>query len=304
MLDGAMGCLLGLACGDAVGTSVEFTPRGRFAPLTDMVGGGAFGLEAGRWTDDTSMALCLADSLLEQGGFDARDQMQRYLRWANTGYNSSRSKAFGMGKIVFRALAAFQKTNDPFSGPTDSKHSGNGSLMRLAPVVIYYHRDIPQTLKQAAESSRTTHGSVECLQACQYFALLMLRAFSGHSKEEIFRIDDALLPLGLDRIRHVRDLEFTRKSADDVRGNGYVIDSLEAALWAFWHTQSFEQAILAAANLGDDADTTAAICGQLAGAFYGKEGIPASWLDRLYRGSEIEDIALRLALADSTFVEV
>lgn len=296
-LDRAAGCLLGLACGDAVGAAVEFLPRGRFASLTDMVGGGAFRLEPGQWTDDTSMALCLADSLLECGGFDPLDQMSRYRRWVETGYNSSRPKAFGLGKVVAKALFGFTRTGDPFSGPTESRHSGNGSLMRLAPVPLFYVRDLRAAVEFASESSRTTHGSQECLQSCRCFAALLVRALEGCSKEEIFRLDEALFPQPLDHLGHVLSMEFAHKGAEEIRGSGYVIESLEAALWAFWHTESFEAAVLAAANLGDDADTTAAICGQLAGAHYGREAIPPGWLAKLHRMQEIEDIAIRLALA-------
>ena len=129
------GCLLGLACGDAVGTTVEFKPRGTFEPVTDMVGGGPFRLEPGEWTDDTSMALCLAESLLERGGFDALDQMQRYVRWKK-GHLSSNGRCFDIGNTVRGALTRFLDSGDPFSGSTHPHSAGNGSLMRLAPVVI------------------------------------------------------------------------------------------------------------------------------------------------------------------------
>lgn len=296
-LDRAAGCLLGLACGDAVGAAVEFTPRGRFAPLTGMVGGGAFRLLPGQWTDDTSMALCLADSLLAMDGFDPHDQMTRYRLWVETGHNSSRAKAFGLGKVVARALATFARTGKAYCGSTESRHSGNGSLMRLAPVALFYGNDLPQAIEHAALSSRTTHASPECLQSCRYFAVLLVRALSGCSKEAIFQVDETFFPEGLDHLRHIRNMDFTRKSADEVSGSGFVIESMEAALWAFWHTESFEEAILAAANLGDDADTTAAICGQLAGAHYGLAAIPKDWLEKLYRRQEIEDIAIQLTLA-------
>ena len=128
------GCLLGLACGDAVGATVEFVPRGRFAPLTDMVGGGKFRLAPGEWTDDTSMALCLADSLLACDGFDPADQMARYWRWGEGGYRSVRPHPIGMGKNVVQAMRRWRKTGEPYCGSPGPKTSGNGCLMRLAPV--------------------------------------------------------------------------------------------------------------------------------------------------------------------------
>ncbi len=153
------GCLLGLAVGDAVGTSVEFRARGTFPPVTDMVGGGPFGLAPGQWTDDTSMALCLAASLCERDGFDARDQMDRYLRWMREGYMSSTGACFDIGNTVASALRRYRETGEPFSGSTDPQSAGNGCIMRLAPIPMFYFPDIDAVERYAAESSRTTHGA-------------------------------------------------------------------------------------------------------------------------------------------------
>lgn len=290
------GCLVGLACGDAVGAAVEFVPRGRFEPLTDMIGGGKFRLRKGEWTDDTSMALCLAESLIECGGFDPLDQMERYWRWADQGHNSCRSHAFGIGKTVVKALTRFHQTGEPYSGSTDPRSSGNGSLMRLAPIPMYYLHQKKEALDFAALSSMTTHASEECLASCRYFALVLLRALGGETdKTQLFPthcdfdIPPALIPVLEQRFRHAH--------VDDISGSGYVVESLEAALWCFWHTDNFRDAVLAAANLGDDADTTAAICGQLAGAYYGFEQIPEDWVLALHRAEDIRRIARQLGSA-------
>jgi ADP-ribosyl-[dinitrogen reductase] hydrolase len=292
-IDRFRGCLLGLATGDAVGTTVEFSSRGSFAPLTDMLGGGPFGLKAGEWTDDTSMALCLATSLVEQGKFDARDQMQRYVRWYEDGYLSSNGRCFDIGNTTRAALQRFKRTGDPFSGSTDSFSAGNGSLMRLAPVTLFYYPDRDLTWFYTAESSRTTHASQECLDACRYFGDLLFLALAGKDKAEILgaRQGDGCLAGSMPPIVQG---SYREKSRDAIRGSGYVVACLEAALWCFWWTESFETAILEAANLGDDADTTAAICGQLAGAYYGESGIPAHWLERLAMRDEIGTLAERL----------
>ncbi|MCQ4285926.1 ADP-ribosylglycohydrolase family protein [Pseudomonas stutzeri] len=288
------GCLLGLACGDAVGAAVEFLPRGKFAPVTGLTGGGKFRLNKGEWTDDTAMALCLGESLIERNGFDPLDQMQRYWRWANEGHNSCRSHAFGIGKTVAAALVRFQRTGEPYSGETDSASSGNGSLMRLAPIPMYFARRPKDAIDFAALSSSTTHASAECLACCQYFALVLLRALVGEQdKAKLFPDEvDFEMPNSTTRIKHQR---FKNLTADEIVGSGYVVESLEAALWCFWHTDSFEAAILAAANLGDDADTTAAICGQLAGAYYGSSGIPEDWTSSLYLQDHIRKMARQLA---------
>ncbi len=176
------GALLGLACGDAVGTTVEFKPRGSFQPLTDMVGGGPFNLKPGQWTDDTSMALCLAESLLNKNGFDATDQIGRYLNWWKWGYLSSTGECFDIGMTVSQALSQYQQTGEPFAGSADPYTAGNGSLMRLAPVVLFYFPDVEQVRKFAADSSRTTHAAPEAIECCLLFAELIGKTLLGTAK--------------------------------------------------------------------------------------------------------------------------
>lgn len=291
-LDRFRGCLLGLAAGDAVGTTVEFRPRGSFEPLVDMAGGGPFRLEPGQWTDDTSMALALATSLVEKG-FDPRDQMDRYLRWWREGYLSSTGRCFDIGNTVSRALSFYESTGSPFSGSTSPHSAGNGSIMRLAPAPMYYWRDEGLALHYAAESSRTTHGATECLDACQLLAAILLKALAGADKETILLDHGAPEPLA-EKIQAIADGGYRAKDRDQIKGSGYVVESLEAALWCFWTTDSYREAVLAAANLGDDADTTAAVCGQVAGAFYGAEAIPVTWREQLAMGSLIQELAERL----------
>lgn len=287
------GCLLGLAAGDAVGTTVEFRPRGSFAPLTDMTGGGPFQLRAGQWTDDTSMALCLATSLVECNRFNALDQMQRYCRWADTGYLSSTGTCFDIGVTVAAALRRFRETGNPFAGSSDPHTAGNGSIMRLAPIPMFYSPDLDAAERFAAESSRTTHGAAECIDACRLLARIVCRALSGNPRDEVAPGDSETFT-GSDRIRAIACGAYREKPERDIRGSGYVVESLEAALWCFMNTGSFAEAVLMAANLGDDADTTAAICGQVAGAYYGARHIPAGWLERLALRAEISKLADRL----------
>lgn len=291
--DKARGCLLGLAVGDAIGTTVEFQPRGSFEPVTDMTGGGPFRLRAGQWTDDTSMALCLAASLIDCRRFDARDQMERYLRWLDHGYMSSTGKCFDMGRTVKSALRRFRETGNPFAGSTDPQSAGNGCIMRLAPVPIFWADNVFRAAHFAEESARTTHGATECREAARLFAGIIVRALSGASKDDVL-MGDADLPSAPAKVLALARGDYRRKPRAAIKGSGYVIDSLEAALWCFATTTSFSDAVLTAANLGDDADTTAAVCGQLAGAFYGESGIPAAWLEKLAWRTEIADMADRL----------
>ena len=303
------GCLLGLAVGDALGTTLEFKAPGTFAPLTDMVGGGPFALRAGQWTDDTSMALCLAESLLECRGFDARDQMRRYVRWWREGHLSSTGRCFDIGVTVAAALRHFLAGGegaDPFAGSTDPHTAGNGSLMRLAPVPLFFAgTGSEEAIARAAESSLTTHGATAALDACRYFAALILGALHGATKEELLAPNFVPAGIGSDfwdthplaePVRAVAAGSFHTKPAARIRGRGYVVDSLEAALWAFARSTSFAEGALLAVNLGDDADTTGAVYGQLAGAFYGESGIPVGWLDKLHGRELIAGLAERLLI--------
>ena len=291
------GCLLGLAVGDAVGTTLEFRPQGTFEPIDDMVGGGPFELQAGEWTDDTSMALCLAASLVECQRFDGRDQMQRYLRWRDQGYMGSNGFCFDIGGTVAAALHIFERTGNPFAGSIDPATAGNGSLMRLAPVPLFYAHDPKIAIEQAANSSRTTHGAVAAVDACRYLAALIIGALQGQPKEELLSPGYNPLPAYWEASPLAPEIatlalgSFKARNPPQIRGTGYVVNSLEAALWAFYHSTTFRDGCLLAVNLGDDADTTGAIYGQLAGAFYGEEGIPQGWREKIV----LRDLILSLA---------
>ena len=255
------GCLLGLACGDAVGTTVEFISRGEFPPVTDMVGGGPFNLPVGAWTDDTSMALCLATSLVEKNGFDPKDQMERYCRWYEQGYLSSTGRCFDIGLTVRGALARFQQIGNPFSGRTDPSSGGNGCIMRLAPVPMYYYPNVDEAIQQSGESSRTTHGSPECIESCRLLGGMLCAALEGKSKKEVLLGQSAEL-FQSSKVRAIAAGGYRKKSIEQIRGSGYVIDCLEASAWCFLNTDSFRDAILKAVNLGDDADTTGPSAGK------------------------------------------
>jgi len=289
LADRYRGCLLGLACGDAVGTTVEFSPRGSFPPVTDMVGGGPCSLLAGQWTDDTSMALCLGQSLLERNGFDALDQMTRFVRWFRHGYLSSTGRCFDIGLTVRDALLRFEVSGEAFSGSTDPTKAGNGSLMRLAPVVLYFFPVVGDVVRYSGESSRTTHAAPEVIECCQLLGKLLCNALRGERKMSVLEAGD--LTLREPKVAAIARGDGQNKSRAQIVGSGYSVQSLEAALWCFHSTSSFGEAILEAANLGDDADTTAAITGQIAGAYYGVGEIPAGWLEKLHMRAEIEAMA-------------
>jgi ADP-ribosyl-[dinitrogen reductase] hydrolase len=276
----AIGSLLGLAAGDALGTTLEFTPRDSRPRLTGIEGCGPFRLEPGQWTDDTSMALALADSLLSCGGLNEHDLMTRFVSWWEDGAYSSNGRCFDIGNTVRTALSRFKRTGDPIAGSSDPMSAGNGSLMRLAPVAIRYWDDDEARRDAAARQSRTTHGAAEGIDACIAFADMVADAIAGRPRSEVLR-DRAGEPPYAGAIAGIMAGSWRGKARQEVNSSGYVAHSLEAAIWCVARTGSFAEAVLLAANLGDDADTVAAITGQLAGALYGYRSIPQEWLGQL-----------------------
>ncbi|MEO7689773.1 MAG: ADP-ribosylglycohydrolase family protein [Sphingomonas sp.] len=290
--DRAVGALLGLAVGDAVGTTLEFSRRDTNPPLTDMVGGGPFGLEPGQWTDDTAMALALGYSLADGEAFDPEDCMTRFVSWYRSGTYSCTGECFDIGGATRAALQRFERDGNPFAGSNHPESAGNGSLMRLSPAAIWAAlRGEDKVAEVARLQSGLTHDAPECIAACEGFAILTARAILGSPQAEI------LAPFALDgppRVAEVFAGSWRDKPRDQIQSSGYVVHSLEAALWSVANTISFEEAILLAANLGDDADTVAAITGQLAGALYGASGIPDHWRARLAWHDKIQTLALAL----------
>ncbi|WP_202903917.1 ADP-ribosylglycohydrolase family protein [Pseudoalteromonas ruthenica] len=282
------GALLGLAIGDALGTTLEFQPKGSFAPISEMIGGGPFNLKPGYWTDDTSMMYCLAHSLVRRKGFDAEDQMKLYCKWWHDGIFSSTGSCFDIGNTVKQSLTIFERTGEPFSGSTRADSAGNGSLMRLAPIPLFFHDDFSKAVHYGGQSSKTTHGAIEAVDACRYMSALIWGALNGVSKHDlldgVYEAEEGYWSkhsLCESISKMIKSGEFKNKSADEIRASGYVMHSLEAALWAFYHSDSYKEGALMAVNLGEDADTTGAIYGQLAGAYYGEYKLPFEWVRKL-----------------------
>ena len=287
----ALGAFLGLAVGDAVGTTLEFSRRDVEPRLKDMVGGGPFDLPPGGWTDDTSMALALADSLVTRGTLDCRDLMDRFVRWWREGEFSHTGGAFDIGMTIQAALERYERTGDPMAGSTDPWSAGNGSLMRLAPVALRFWTDRARLGRAAAQQSRTTHGAEEAVDACRAFADMLADAISGKPRP------DVLAPKALQVAPEISEIlggSWRKRARDEIRSSGYVVDTLKAAIWSVARTGNFRNAVLLAANLADDADTVAAVTGQLAGGIYGLSGIPTHWLDQIAWKDRLLDTAQRL----------
>eukprot|EP00118_Oscarella_pearsei_P028509 m.2319 g.2319 ORF g.2319 m.2319 type:complete len:443 (+) comp8574_c0_seq2:79-1407(+) len=303
------GSLVGLAAGDALGTAVEFQRPGSFEELTDIIGGGAFRLKPGQWTDDTSMALCLAQSLIECGGYNPYDQMERYWSWFQDGHFSSTGICFDIGNTTSYAIHQFaskgKESHNPYWGGTSVRSAGNGSLMRLAPVPLVFYKHPKQAIAASGDSSKVTHNVKPAIDACRYFGGLLVGCLQGETKEALTspyyspfpddpefweRPENALVP----EIAEIAGGSYLKRDPPEITGAGYVVRTLEAVLWAFYHSETFEEGCLKVANLGDDADTTAAIYGQLAGAFYGLDAIPSGWRKKVMLHSLIERMAEEL----------
>lgn len=288
--DRVCGCLLGLAVGDALGTTLEFSRRDAHPPLTDMVGGGPFRLRPGEWTDDTSMALCLADSLLAGSTLDQRDLMERFVRWWRDGYNSHNGRCFDIGITTRQALQRFRESGDPVAGSTDPTTAGNGSIMRLAPVVLRWAGDPERAISAARAQSVTTHGAPAAIEGCALLAEILIEAIATGDRVAALRSR----PAGEASIAAIAAGSWRGKERSSIKSSGYVVDTLEAALWCVDRSTGFQDAVLRAANLGDDADTVAAVTGQIAGALWGRSAIPRHWLERLAWREEIGHKASRL----------
>jgi ADP-ribosylglycohydrolase len=294
------GSLLGLAIGDALGAPVEFEARGNFSPITGYRGGGPFNLKAGEWTDDTSLALCLAESLINKQSFDPKDQAERYVRWWMNGHLSCTVNCFDIGNTTKWSLQRFLDTGDPYSGPVDPGKASNGSLMRLAPIPLFYHARPLEGVEYSGLSSKTTHGAPAAVDSCRYLGALIIGALRGESKKTL--LSNCYEPIKgiwgksplISEVSAIANGSYKHSEPPEIKAEGKAVKTLEAALWAFNKTTSFEEGCLKVVNLGDDSDTVGAVYGQLAGAFYGVERIPINWIIGLSKVEIIENMAKSL----------
>lgn len=285
--DNALGALVGLAVGDAVGTTLEFKSRDS-EHVSDMQGGGPFILNAGEWTDDTSMALCVAETYLAENRMNTDTLRKFLLRWYQTGENSSNGRCFDIGNTTRFALEQYLHVGPSWYGNTEKHTAGNAGLVRQAPVSIFRRKSLRAIYFESQAQSSATHGAVESIDACQFLGLILHHLINGHQKEEAF--SPHVFPLCA-RVMIINAGEYKHKARHQIRSSGYVIDTLEAAMWAVWNTDNFRDAILLATNLADDADSVAATAGQLAGALYGYSEIPQDWKDKLVQHERIAALA-------------
>ncbi|HVW68862.1 MAG TPA: ADP-ribosylglycohydrolase family protein, partial [Steroidobacteraceae bacterium] len=281
-----LGALLGLAVGDAVAAATQYRRPGSFTPVGDMLGGGPFDLPRGGYSDDTAMALCLADSLLECNGFDARDQIERYRRWQQEGYLSATGQCVGITASTARAIAMAQWRRQAFSGSHDPLQLDPEPLSRVAPAVMFFFSSRERAIEQAAEAARTTCQARAVLDACSALARAVHAALSGQPKAAV--LEKAV------QAPAAKGGGAPPPGRTPGGRNGGAPAVLSAAVAAFGATDNFRDAILYAANIGGDSDVVTAVCGQLAGAYYTVKAIPVSWHNGLMHKELMASYADRL----------
>lgn len=297
--DRMMGSLVGGIIADAYGSPYEFRPRDSYSITGEMEYCTTFNLPKGSFTDDSSTMLCLAVSLTECKGFNGLDQMRRYADWRRNGYMSSAPErgCFDIGRTTSMAIGRFEFHKrlqdmgcgdgvDPAKkcfGMKGELDSGNGGLMRLAPAPIFFWRDMEEAVEYSRLSSQVTHANTECMDAAALLGFVIWKGIRGMSREDMLRNESFEDKVQCDKVKALCRGEYKTKQRKDIRTTGYVIDTLEAALWAFYHANDYKDGVMTLGRMGDDTDTVCCVFGQIGGAFWGYSSLPRSWIEDLQR---------------------
>jgi len=297
--------LFGVAIGDALGVPHEFSrPEDlRENPVTDMVGFGTYNLPVGTWSDDSSLTFCLAESLCS--GFNTDHMGELFVKWYYQDYWTATGEVFDIGIGTRNALYKIKNgTKAEFAGGQDEKDNGNGSLMRILPLVFAIQNlPIEERIERTRQVSSITHGHIRAVMACFYYLEFAKQLIEGKSKFEIYKDLQTSIPSFFENIG-IESTELTHfdrilkaNIAElplyEIRSGGYVIETIEACIWCLLNTENYKDAVLKAVNLGHDTDTTAAVTGGLAGLLYGFDEIPQEWVEKLARVGDIEELATR-----------
>ncbi|AZI32740.1 ADP-ribosylglycohydrolase family protein [Kaistella carnis] len=299
--------LFGVAVGDALGVPVEFKSRENILknPVTDMIGYGTYNLPPGTFSDDSSMTFCLAEALTHD--FDLNQIAQNFVKWYHENFWAARGEVFDIGIATREAINKIAQGKKPeFAGSTDASSNGNGSLMRILPL-LFYIKDFPisERYEITKKVSSITHGHIRSVISCFYYLEFAKEILLGKNKFEIYQklqteIPEFLNSLSIDQHeisffnRLLKD-DISELAEHEISSSGYVLHSLEASIWCLLTTDNYKDATLKAVNLGEDTDTTSAITGGLAGLLYGFDTIPENWVEQLVRREDIQDLAERLA---------
>lgn len=299
--------LFGVAVGDALGVPIEFRSRERIAsnPLTDMIGFGTYNLPPGTWSDDSSLTFCLAEGLTQ--GFDLNIIALNFVRWAHENYWTPRGNVFDIGFATGRAIDLFEKGEKPeLAGGVDERSNGNGSLMRILPLLFYIsEKPINERFDITKQVSSITHRHIRSVIACFYYLEFAKQLSEGINKFEVYRnlqteisnhLEDlSIHPAEISLFDRLLKNDISKLSEEEIFSSGYVLHTLEASIWCLLKTDNYKEAVLKAVNLGSDTDTTGAVTGGLAGLLYGFNTIPANWIAQIARKEDVEDLAGRLS---------
>jgi ADP-ribosyl-[dinitrogen reductase] hydrolase len=284
--DRILGSLFGLNIGDALGAPFEFKKKGSFEFLGEYSSGGEFNLPKGYWTDDSSLALCIVDSFLDKRKIDYKNHMNLYLKWWRNGFNSSTGVCFDIGNTTKKSLEKFFKEKIIFAG-LENDPPTNGAIMRMAPIILYHHKCLNSAIEASVLESKLTHGNPECLEASIILSYVIYMILAGKEKNEIFRFHHLEKKIKT-RFKNILSSELLESQREKLNGLGMAYETLVSALYAFLKYDNYLDGLTFVINLGDDTDTVGAVYGQIAGAYYGINGIPSNLILDLYSYKKLE----------------
>lgn len=300
--------IIGHAIGDAMGVPIEFESRERLfvSPITKMIGYGSHDVEAGTWSDDTSMEIATIDSFINKGYFDCSDIMMNFYYWLKDSKFTAAGVVFDAGRTCIQSIINFSKGYElDRCGQNDTYSNGNGSLMRILPIALYsYYKELKEEeiVKLTNDVSSLTHAHEISKLGCYIYVRYVMFLLSGMDKrksyEELKRINYDYYSLkSQDNYKRLIKDDISKLPVDEIRSSGYVVDTLEASIWVLLNYNSFEESIIGAINLGDDTDTVGAVTGSMAGILYGYDHIPKDWLAELKKRDYLIELALKFEKA-------
>jgi ADP-ribosylglycohydrolase len=293
--------IIGHLTGDALGVPVEFKKREELKkdPVEDMRGYGTYNQPPGTWSDDSSLTLCLLESLID--GYDLNDQADKFVSWLYDAYWTARDETFDVGNTTRLSISKLREGHQPLlAGSGGERDNGNGSLMRILPLVFYLlDADPAERFKKTREVSSLTHSHPRSVLGCYIYLDFAARIIKGSNLEKAYKktkehikdfIKEEAYSSELKHYSRILEGDIGALDEDEIRSSGYVVHTLEPSFWVLLNTNSYSSAVLKAVNLGEDTDTTAAVTGGLAGIYYGYAGIPDEWTAEIARLDEVLEL--------------
>lgn len=301
MIEIVKGAIFGLVVADALGVPVEFESRKKLQknPVDKMLGYGSHNVPKGTWSDDTSMVLCTLNSIAQKGKIDLVDNVLEFSKWAENGYMTPHGEVFDIGITTLTSLRNYWKSKNVYTcGGKSDYDNGNGSLMRIIPVSLYNHfknLSKKESIRNVHEVSALTHAHERSLIACGIYDFIVSELIKSPEKSSVISALKKAEKYYSDykEIKHYKrifDEKFIDTDSSLIKSSGYVVDTLEAAIWCLLNTDSYKYCVLKAVNLGEDTDTVAAVAGGLAGILYGYDSIPKEWINTLVKSDMISKL--------------